>query len=135
MDLSRNNPLSSLIVGHRGLPLEYPDNAGEGILAAIEVCDMVEIDVRRTRDGVAVLAHDPTVGDSAIIDMDWLMLVQAGLDGGPCPARLDAVLDVAGEFPFNLEIKNSPEDPDFDETFAFPIEVAGRASERDAGRI
>ena len=28
MDLSRNNPLSSLIVGHRGLPLEYPDNAG-----------------------------------------------------------------------------------------------------------
>jgi glycerophosphoryl diester phosphodiesterase len=120
-----------LIVGHRGLRLEYADNTLEGILAAIDVCDMVEFDVRRTRDGVAVLGHDPTIGGKAYFDVEWSALAEFDLGGGLHPTRLDDVLDAADGFPFNFDIKNSPQDPDFDETFAFPIEVAGRASERD----
>ena len=64
------------------MPLEYPDNPKEGILAARSVCDMVEFDVRRTRDGVAVLSHDAYLGGNAIIDMDWKAL--AGFDLGGC---------------------------------------------------
>jgi glycerophosphoryl diester phosphodiesterase len=120
-----------MIAGHRGLPLEYPDNTKEGILAAAVVCDMVEFDVRRTRDGVAVLSHDARVGGSLIIDMDWPALEDFDLGGGFHLARLDDVLQAAGEFPFNFEIKNSPADPDFDETFEFAVEAAGRASKRD----
>ena len=120
-----------LVVGHRGLPLEYPDNTKEGVLAASAVCDMVEVDVRRTRDGVAVLSHDAHVGGKVIIDTDWQTLAGVDVGGGFHPARLDDVLEAAGDFPFNLEIKNSPADPDFDETFAFACEAAGRATNRD----
>ena len=130
-DVNKASAVSSLIVGHRGLPLEYGDNTKEGILAAAAVCDMVEFDVRRTRDGVAVLAHDGHLGGTAIVDMDWSALAEFDVGGGLGPARLDDVLQAAGGFPFNFEIKNSPEDSDFDETFAFAREVAGRASPRD----
>ena len=120
-----------MIVGHRGLRLEYPDNTKEGIRAAAAVCDMVEVDVRRTRDGVAVLAHDPLLGNTAIIDLNWAALAEVDLGVGLHPARLNDARGVAGGMPFNLEMKNSPEDPDFDPTFAFAREVASRASERD----
>ena len=122
---------SILVAGHRGLPLEYPDNTMEGILAARSVCDMVEFDVRRTRDAVAVLSHDAHLGGRAIIDTDWKALAEVDVGGGFHPARLNDVVEAAGEFPFNYEIKNSPAEPDFDETFAFACEAAGRASERD----
>lgn len=129
MDLSGSQ--SSLVVGHRGLRLEYPDNTKEGILAAAAVCDMVEFDVRRTRDGVAILAHDPDLGGTAISDLDWPTVAAFDLGGGLHPARLDDVLDGAGGVPFNFEIKNSPGSPGFDETFGFAQQVAGRASKRD----
>ncbi len=131
MDLHTTRTPPSLIVGHRGLPLEYPDNTREGILAATAVCDMVEFDVRRTRDGVAVLSHDPYLGDRAIIEMDWELVAGFDLDGGLHPTRLEDVLRAAGEFPFNLEIKNTPGEPDFDDTFAFAREVASRATGHD----
>lgn len=130
-DLNEKSVAPSLIVGHRGLPLEYADNTKEGILAATAVCDMVEFDVRRTRDGVVMLSHDAHLGASAIIDMDWPAVAEFDLGRGLHPARLDDVLQAAGGFPFNFEIKNSPQDPDFDHTFAFARAAAGRASERD----
>ncbi|GGB71919.1 glycerophosphodiester phosphodiesterase family protein [Blastomonas aquatica] len=51
-----------LVVAHRGCWLDTAENS----LAAIDACvamgvDMVEIDTRRTRDGVLVLMHDATV--------------------------------------------------------------------------
>ena len=131
MNLSREYARSSMIVGHRGLRLEYPDNSREGILAATRVCDMVEIDVRRTRDGAAVLAHDPHLGEHSIIDTDWPVLAELDIGGGLHPALLTDVVAEADGAPFNLEIKNSPNDPDFDGTFAFALEVAQLASERD----
>ena len=130
-DMKNSRGESILVAGHRGLPLEYPDNTMEGILAARSVCDMVEFDVRRTRDGVAVLSHDAHLGGNAIIDMDWKALAEFDVGGGCHPARLDDVLEAAGVFAFNFEIKNSPADPDFDQTYAFACRVAGRASERD----
>jgi len=130
-DMNTINVSSTMIAGHRGLPLAFPDNTKEGILAAVTVCDMVEFDVRRTRDGVAVLSHDAHVGGRAIIETDWAVLAEVDVGGGLHPARLDDVLQAAGEFPFNFEIKNSPADPDFDETFVFALQAAGRASARD----
>lgn len=131
MYLSRPNDPISMIVGHRGLRLEYPDNTKEGVVAAATVCDMVEIDLRRTRDGIAVLSHDPTLGGQTIIDVDWDELAGIDLGGGCHPARFDEVLEATNDLPLNLEIKNSPLDPDFDETCGFAREVSGRASPGD----
>ncbi len=130
-DMKFSEDASVLVAGHRGLPLEYPGNSIEGILAARSVCDMVEFDVRRTRDGVAVLSHDAHLGGRAIFDMDWPEVAEVDIGGGLHPARLHDVLAAAGGFPCNLEIKNSPVDPDFDDTFAFACEAASRATEHD----
>jgi glycerophosphoryl diester phosphodiesterase len=49
-----------LVVAHRTLPLDHPENSLSGIAAAAGAgADAVEVDVRLTRDGVAVLMHDP----------------------------------------------------------------------------
>ena len=53
------------IIGHRGTPScsLHPENTLESIRAALDAgADGVEIDVRATRDGVLVLAHDPDLG-------------------------------------------------------------------------
>lgn len=47
---------------HRGDMVYYPENSIEGIISAIRMgADMVEIDPRRTKDGVLVLMHDETL--------------------------------------------------------------------------
>lgn len=52
----------TVVIAHRTLPRDAPENSLEGIrLAAGSGADYVEVDVRRTRDGVPVLLHDPTL--------------------------------------------------------------------------
>ena len=126
MDLS-----GILVGGHRGLRVEFPDNTVAGILAAREVCDLVELDTRRTSDGVIVLSHDPELGGHVVIETSWAGLENIDLGGGHHPARFEQLLDVIGSFPLDIEIKNNPEDPDFDESFAFPLRVAGLARPQD----
>jgi glycerophosphoryl diester phosphodiesterase len=49
-----------LLIAHRTCPRQAPENSFEGVRAAAELgADLVELDVRRTRDGVPVLLHDP----------------------------------------------------------------------------
>ena len=48
-----------VIIAHRTLPLDAAENSIEGIKRSAELgADYVEIDVRRTRDGVPVMLHD-----------------------------------------------------------------------------
>ena len=52
--------LMSLI--HRGDAEHYPENSIEGIISSIQMgADIIEIDVRLTKDKVAVLMHDDTL--------------------------------------------------------------------------
>lgn len=52
----------TVVIAHRTLPRHAPENSLEGVRrAAAEGADYVEVDVRRTRDGVPVLLHDPTL--------------------------------------------------------------------------
>jgi glycerophosphoryl diester phosphodiesterase len=49
-------------VGHRGAPVYEPQNTLRSFNRAIEMgVDMVEIDLRRSADGVLVLAHDAEI--------------------------------------------------------------------------
>ncbi len=48
-----------LSVAHRGASAYAPENTLSALRAAIELgCDLAEVDVQRTRDGVLVLVHD-----------------------------------------------------------------------------
>ena len=47
-----------LVIGHRGFPSRHPDNSLAGIAAALAVgADGVEVDIRRSADGVWVCHH------------------------------------------------------------------------------
>ena len=51
-----------MVAGHRGDSANYPENTMAAFRAAIEAgADMIETDVRLTRDGVPVLIHDKLV--------------------------------------------------------------------------
>ncbi len=46
-------------IAHRGEPVNHPENTVEAVAAAIDAgADMVEIDVRTTREGALVVLHD-----------------------------------------------------------------------------
>ncbi len=102
------------VIGHRGWPTRYPDNVLEGIADALEVADMVEVDIRVSGDQRLVLSHDPTIGGRVVAETPWSDLAGVDLGEGFHPATLDQLL---GRFPssaFNLEVKNSPGEPGFD---------------------
>ncbi len=48
------------VIAHRTCPLDAPENSREGVaFAAAAGADVIEIDLRLSRDGVPVLCHDP----------------------------------------------------------------------------
>ena len=52
-----------VVVAHRTCPRDAPENSLAGIAAAARAgADVVEVDARRSRDGTAVLLHDPWLG-------------------------------------------------------------------------
>lgn len=118
----------SEVWGHRGWPSRYPDNVLAGIRAAATVAAGVEIDVRRSSDGVLVLAHDPEMRGLVVAERPWSDL--AGVDlGGHGPARLEDVTDVAARL--DLEVKNLPGEPGFEPDHRLARDVADRARPGD----
>lgn len=115
------------MIGHRGDPSRYPHNSIRGILAAADYASMAEIDVRQTGDGVPVLSHDPRHGSVVLFDNDWEDLVDLDIGRGHRLGQLLDLVERAGSFPLNIEIKNWPHEPDFDPTFAFPLAAAALA--------
>lgn len=82
-----NNPRSKyiMVVAHRGNWHAAPENSIEGIEKAIDLgVDMVEVDVRKTKDGKLVLMHDETVerttnGKGKVADLTLAELKQLRL--------------------------------------------------------
>jgi glycerophosphoryl diester phosphodiesterase len=51
-----------LAIAHRGDPVAHRENTLDAFRAAVAAgADMIELDVRRTSDGVPVVVHDPTL--------------------------------------------------------------------------
>ena len=56
------DPNARPIIAHRGASAEAPENTIEAFRLGLEQgCDAIELDVRLSRDGVAVVIHDPTL--------------------------------------------------------------------------
>jgi glycerophosphoryl diester phosphodiesterase len=120
-----------LIVGHRGWPARFPENTLSGHIAASEVADAVELDVRRSADGKLALAHDPVLGGLSVPDTPWSELCQLDLGDGHHPALLDEVLAALPDTPMQLEVKNLPMDPGYEPDHRLALETAERARPGD----
>ena len=58
----RTGPGTLLNIAHRGASGRAPENTLTALAAAVaDGADLLEFDVRRTRDGALVLMHDPTL--------------------------------------------------------------------------
>lgn len=101
-----------LIFGHRGASAAAQENTlAAYALAVAQDADGIELDIRRTADGVLVLHHDaevPGVGPIVGLTFDEL---RAAAPHVPTP---DEMLGVSGDLVIDIEIKNSPHDGDYD---------------------
>jgi glycerophosphoryl diester phosphodiesterase len=108
------------IVGHRGASATHPENTLAAITAAKDAgADGIELDVRRTEDDVLVVHHDAHLADGRLIS-------QTQADDLPesVPTLADAMM-VGDDMWINIEMKNSPDDPDYDASHGISIAVAG----------
>jgi glycerophosphoryl diester phosphodiesterase len=119
------------IVGHRGFPARFPDNTMAGFAAAFGEVDMVETDVRRSSDDRLVLCHDPVVGSHVVAETDWDVIRAVDLGAGQRPILLQEALAAFPDRGFNLEVKNWPADPGFEEDGRIGVEVAALARPGD----
>lgn len=97
------------VIAHRGASTAARENTLDAFRLAVEMgADGIELDVRRSADGVLVVHHDAHLADGRAI-------VQQRAADLPVhvPTLGDALAACAGAW-VNLEIKNDPRDPDFD---------------------
>ncbi|NGP45263.1 glycerophosphodiester phosphodiesterase [Bacillaceae bacterium SIJ1] len=115
---------SMILAAHRGWKSEYPENTILSFKKAIALgADMLEFDLRRTKDGVVVVVHDKTVDrttdGSGSVDqftLNELKQLDAGgwfakeYEGLKIPS-LEEVCEFLKQYPnvlFNVEIKPDP---------------------------
>lgn len=97
------------MIAHRGASHDERENTVAAFARAAELgADAVELDVRRTRDGVLVVHHDAWLDDGrAIVSTDAADLPEH-------VPSLDAAIDACVGLWVNVEIKNDEAEPDFD---------------------
>jgi glycerophosphoryl diester phosphodiesterase len=122
------DPAAKLVIAHRGDSAHFPENTLESLRQAMVLgADAIEFDVRLSRDGQAVVMHDPTVdrttdGTGAVSawTLEQLQRLDAGYHftrdgGGTFPFRglgmsiptLELVLSVFPGVPMIVEVKTA----------------------------
>lgn len=117
------------VIAHRGASRLARENTIEAFQLAVSVgADGVELDVRRTADGVLVVHHDAVVNDGRVIAQTPWQELPAHI-----PTLGDA-LDACDGLWVNIEIKNDEREPDFDPDDRAAAEVLATLAERTPGR-
>jgi glycerophosphoryl diester phosphodiesterase len=110
------------VIAHRGASDAAPENTIEAFLLARDLgADWVELDARLSSDGVVVVHHDAHLADGRMVAELTLDEMPAGI-----PSLAEA-LEACDGMGVNIEIKNLPDDPDYDESHAVVDAVAGLA--------
>lgn len=117
------------VIAHRGASRAAPENTVQAFSRARSLgAHAVELDVRRSADGVLVVHHDPHLEDGRLI---------ADARAGELPDHLPTLgeaLDACIGMWVNVEIKNDPDEPDFDPTDAIADETMAHLLARDEDR-
>ncbi|MET0862006.1 MAG: glycerophosphodiester phosphodiesterase family protein [Microbacterium sp.] len=99
------------MLAHRGLALEAPENTLLSFVAALGLgITHLETDVHASRDGVAVISHDPELARVAsrpgrVIELSMAELRDVDLGHGQGFCSLAEALDAFPEARFNIDIK------------------------------
>lgn len=122
-----------LVIAHRGASAAFPENTLAAFSGAIaQGADGVELDVRRTADQYLAVAHDDALADGRVL------VETAGADLPDDITELATALDVCAPLAIvNIEIKNWPDDRDFDPQEQLAASVVALLDERgelDDGR-
>lgn len=132
------------VIGHRGAPADFPENTLPAFDAALAAgADAVELDVQRSRDGVAVVWHDRTLRHAGLplrrvagLTLAELRRLDAGAAHGKrfrgvrIPT-LDEVLDRYGaRLPLLVEVKLRGGRPAMNRHRTLAAEVAGTLARR-----
>lgn len=108
-----------LVIAHRGASAAFHENTLAAFSGAIaQGADGIELDVRRTADGRMALSHDDVLPDGrVVVETAFADLPENITDLAPA-------LDVCGPLAVvNVEIKNWPDDRDFDPTEQLAADV------------
>jgi len=109
-------PLSPppLVYAHRGDRSRAEDNTLGAYRLAVEAgADGVELDVRRTADGVLVMNHDDRrPGFPPIVEMT---IADIQRQTPSMPTFIETLASIPQDVWLNVEIKNFPDEADFDE--------------------
>lgn len=109
-------------MAHRGASAAAPENTVEAFRLAKELgADWVELDVRLSADGVVVVHHDAQLADGRMLGE---LTIEQLPDSVPSLAE---ALEACEGMGVNIEIKNLPDDPDYDADHAVVDAVAGLA--------
>ena len=109
----------TIVIAHRGASAAYRENTVVAFRGAAEMgADMVELDVRAAADGGLLVHHDAHLADGrAVADLttagrpDWMPTLEEAL----------AACEGMG---VNVEVKNLPGEPGFDESCGAAARVA-----------
>lgn len=115
------------VIAHRGASKAERENTVAAFRrAGVMGAQAVELDVRRTNDGVLVVHHNPHFGDGRLV---------SATDHADLPEHvptLGEALDACAGMWVNVEIKNDPAEPDFDATESIADETIAHLLARDA---
>lgn len=102
-----------LVAAHRGFALNHPENTLSAFLAALSAgADVIETDVHGSRDGVAMITHDPgllrVAGQNGLISQMTSESLRRVDVGGETMPTLEEALDALPDARFSIDVK-SPE--------------------------
>jgi glycerophosphoryl diester phosphodiesterase len=109
-----NTMTITLVIAHRGDSSNALENSLESIHRALSLSvDMIEIDIRRSRDNGLFVMHDKLTGRTATKNIDIERATSEKIakvklkNGEPVPSLADVLRLVEGKCGVNLEIKSS----------------------------
>ncbi|HWH32261.1 MAG TPA: glycerophosphodiester phosphodiesterase [Egibacteraceae bacterium] len=125
------SPRPPAIVGHRGAPRMAPENSLASFRAAVAAgASWVELDARRTADDRIAVIHDPaTVDGVAVVERRLDELRPHGVVG-----LEDVFADLPAGVGADVELKNLPGEPDYDEEQRLASLVARVVAAHGGGR-
>lgn len=108
------------VIAHRGASGHAPENSLEAFKLAVEMgADWVEMDVRKSGDGMLIVQHDANLPDQRII---------ADTPSSELPSEIPSfaeALEACEGTGVVVEIKNFPNEPGYDAEHMISIAVAG----------
>lgn len=99
-----------LVYAHRGDRSRADDNTVEAFDLAVEAgADGIELDVRRTLDGILIVSHDPSIGD--LPPFDQLRFDELRAASPKVPTFEEVLARIPREVFLNVEVKHDPIEP------------------------